>query len=196
MAGGIQQLDLRAHDLRRAAALRVDDHQRRQAGHFVDLLGDRHAFLDVLEPRLAGEFRDDRAGQRVPVRQHRAGLEGLVGLDVQRRTVRHLVALALAAVLVGDDDLAGTRNHHQLALAVGHVAHRGVEADETIGLRVHAGSHRGTRGRATDVEGPHRQLRAWLADRLRGDDADSRAKLHQLACGQITPIAFRADAAA
>ena len=54
----------------------------------------------------------------------RAGLDLLVGLDAQGRAVRHLVALALAAVLVVDDDLAGTGDHDQLALAVGHVAHR------------------------------------------------------------------------
>ena len=70
VAGGVEQLDLRTHDLGRAAALRVDHDQRRQAGDLVDLLGDRDAFLDVLELRLAGEFGDDRAGQRVPVGQH------------------------------------------------------------------------------------------------------------------------------
>ena len=132
LPASVEQLDLRAHHLGRAAALRVDDHQRRQAGDLVELLGDRHAFFDVLELRLAGELGDDRAGQRVPVGQHRAGLELLVGLDRQQRAVRHLVALALAAVLVGDDDLAGTRDHHQLALAVGHVAHRRVEADDAV----------------------------------------------------------------
>ena len=71
----VEQLDLRAHDLGRAAALRIDHDQRRQAGDFVDLLGDRDAFLDVLELRLAGEFGDDRAGQRIPVGQHGAGLD-------------------------------------------------------------------------------------------------------------------------
>jgi hypothetical protein len=41
----VQQLDLRTHALRRArrAALGIDDHQRRKAGHVVDLLGDGHA---------------------------------------------------------------------------------------------------------------------------------------------------------
>jgi hypothetical protein len=48
----------------------------------------------------AGVFGDDRAGQRIPVGQDGAGLDGLVGLDGQRGAVRHLVALALAAVLV------------------------------------------------------------------------------------------------
>jgi hypothetical protein len=47
----VDQLDLRPHalGLRAAAALRIDHDQRRQAGDLVDLLGDRHAFLDVLE---------------------------------------------------------------------------------------------------------------------------------------------------
>ena len=40
----------------------------------------------------------------------------LVGLDRQSRAVRHLVALALAAVLVVNDDLAGARNHDQPSL--------------------------------------------------------------------------------
>ena len=84
VAGRVEQLDLRTHDLGRAAALRVDHHQRRQAGDLVDLLGDRHAFFDVLELRRAGELGDDRAGQRIPVGQHRAGLDRLVGLDRQR----------------------------------------------------------------------------------------------------------------
>jgi hypothetical protein len=118
VAGGVEQLDLRTHDLGSAAALRVDHHQRRQAGHLVDLLGDGHAFFDVLELGLAGELGDDGSGQRIPVGQHRAGLDLLVGLDVQRGAVRHLVALALAAMLVGDDDLARTRDHHQFALAL------------------------------------------------------------------------------
>ena len=121
-----------------ATALGVDHHQRGQAGHFVDLLGHRQAFFDVLELHLTGEFGDDRARQRIPVGQDRAGLDGLVGLDGQRRTVRHLVALALAAMVVLDDDFTRTRDHHQLAFGVADVAHRGVEADHAVGLGFHA----------------------------------------------------------
>jgi len=125
----VDQLDLRTHDLGSATALGIDHHQGGQTGDLVHLLGHGQAFFDVLELRLAGELGDDRAGQRIPVGQDGAGLDGLVGLDGQHRAVRHLVALALAAMLVVDDDFAGTGNHHQLALAVGHVAHGGVEAD-------------------------------------------------------------------
>jgi hypothetical protein len=76
VASGIDQLHLRAHDLGSATALRVDHHQRGQTGHFVDLLGHRQAFFDVLELHLTGEFGDDGAGQRIPVGQNGAGLDG------------------------------------------------------------------------------------------------------------------------
>mmetsp|Transcript_23362 Transcript_23362/g.55498 ORF Transcript_23362/g.55498 Transcript_23362/m.55498 type:complete len:1308 (+) Transcript_23362:390-4313(+) len=192
----VQQLDLRAHHLGSAAALRVDHDQRRQTGHFVDLLGHGDALLDVLELRHAGEFRDDRAGQRVPVREHRAGLDGLARLDVEHRAIRHLVAFALAAVRVGDDDFTGTGNHDQLALAVGHVTHRGVEADDAVRLGFDARRHRRTRRGTTDVEGPHRQLRARLADRLGGDDADGLTDVDQAATAEIAAIALGAQAEA
>ena len=49
--------------------------------------------------------------------------------------------------------------------------------------------------RAADVECPHRQLRSGLADRLRSNDADCFAQLHELARGKIAAIAHRANAA-
>jgi hypothetical protein len=99
-------------------------------------------------------------------------------------------------MLVVDDDFAGTGNHHQLALAVGHVAHRGVETDRTVGLGFHAGGHRGTRRRTTDVEGAHGQLRARFTDRLRGNHADRFTDVDQAAATQIAAVALGADAEA
>jgi hypothetical protein len=49
-------------------------------------------------------------------------------------------------------------------------------------------------GGAADVEGPHGQLRARLADRLRGDDADGLADIDRRAAGQIAAVAGAADA--
>ena len=49
---------------------------------------------------------------------------------------------------------------------------------------------------AADVEGAHGQLRAGLADRLGGDDADRLAELDELAGREIAAVALRADAAA
>ena len=51
------------------------------------------------------------------------------------------------------------------------------------------------RRRAADVERPHRQLRAGLADRLRRDDADRLAELDHLAGGEVAAVALRAHAA-
>ena len=72
----VEQLDLRPHALRRraGAALRIDDDERRQAGHFVDLLRDGNAFLDVLELHAAGVLGDDRTRRRIPHREHLARL--------------------------------------------------------------------------------------------------------------------------
>jgi hypothetical protein len=49
---------------------------------------------------------------------------------------------------------------------------------------------------AADMERPHRQLRARLADGLRGDDADRLAELDHLAGGKVAAVALGADAAA
>ena len=49
-------------------------------------------------------------------------------------------------------------------------------------------------GRAADVERPHRELRARLADRLGGDDADGHAFFDQLAGRQVHAVAAAADA--
>src|SRR5207253_10452033 len=49
-------------------------------------------------------------------------------------------------------------------------------------------------GDAAGVERPHRQLRARLADRLRGDDADRVADLRHLAGGEERAVARLAHA--
>ena len=52
------------------------------------------------------------------------------------------------------------------------------------------------RRRAADVERAHRQLRAGLADRLRGDDADRQAELDQPPGREVAAVALGAAAAA
>src|SRR5690606_27223545 len=49
--------------------------------------------------------------------------------------------------------------------------------------------------RTTDVEGPHRELRAGLADRLRRDDADGLTDVDAVAAREVAPVAHRTDAA-
>ena len=76
LAAVADQLHRRAQALggRRAAALRIDHDQARQARGLVDLLGHRDAFFDVLEASLARVLGDDRARERIPVRERPARL--------------------------------------------------------------------------------------------------------------------------
>ena len=116
-------------------------------------------------------------------------LTDIAVLDLQRRAVRHLVALALAAVVVVDRHLAGARDHHELGPGVGDVAHQRREADRARRLAFELRRRRGTRCRATDVERAHRELGPRLADRLRGDDAHRFADVDEMATAEIAPVA-------
>src|SRR5215472_15220146 len=71
-----------------------------------------------------------------------------------------------------------------------------MEADQALVAHLDAGSGRGPRCRTTDVEGAHGELRARLADRLRGDDAHGLADRDRPAPCEIAPVAARADAVA
>ena len=70
-----------------------------------------------------------------------------------------------------------------------------VEADGAVVLRLDDRLLERPAGDAADVEGAHGELRAGLADGLRGDDADRFAELDHLAGGQVAAVALRAAAA-
>src|SRR5438034_1476000 len=124
LARFVQQFPLRAQALaRRGAALGIDHDERREARHLVDLLGDGDAFLDVLEAHDAAVLGDDRAGMRVPRSERLPRLDGLAVGSEERCAVGHLVALALATVVVGDEHFAGAGDDYFLALRVGDVAY-------------------------------------------------------------------------
>ena len=129
------------------------------------------------------------------IRRHElARLNAFAVLDTERRAVRHLVSLALAAELVDDGELARARGRDAVALLL--VRH-GLDVDETdragaLDLDAVDGSR--ARCRAADVERAHRELRARLADRLRRDDADGFAAVHAMTARQVAAVALRADA--
>src|SRR4029079_3129960 len=123
----------------------------------------------------------------------------------------------LDVLTVGDDRAAAGRQHDGvlLTLVVDHDdrdalalvltdAHDAVRLGETgratrrAGLEQldDAGQTAGDvlAGHTTGVEGPHRQLRAGLSDRLGADDTDSLAELDLLARGERAAVAQGADA--
>src|SRR5262249_33314769 len=142
--------------------------------------------------RLLGE---DRERVRIPLDEHLALLDRLPFLHLQPRAVDDRVALAIAPLLV---------LHHQRSAAVhddqpavlGLDDLQPLEADRAGVPRLERRLLADARRRAADVERPHRQLRAGLADRLRRDDADRLAELDQLAGGEVAAVAPRAHAAA
>ena len=96
---------------------RVDHDQARQARDFVEVLLDRDAVDDVLELDLPRFLREDRERVGIPLDQDLAVLDGLTVLDLQARAVDHLVALAVAALVVLHHDEAGAVHDDHVAAA-------------------------------------------------------------------------------
>ena len=173
--------------------------QARQAGDLVEVFLDGDAVDDVLEADLALLFGQDRERVGIPLDEDLAAVDRLAVLHLEARAVDHLVALAVAALVVLHDDEAVAVHDDHVAAAgrVGPLDHLQVLVlGDALVLRVERRLVRDARRRAADVERAHRQLRAGLADRLGGDDADGQAELDQLAGRQVAAVAARADAAA
>src|SRR5690606_30903119 len=140
-------------------------------GRLVELLAHRLVLDDVDELDDAAEVRDDRLRVRVPAEEQVARLDFLPVLDGQGRAIRDGETAANGALL---------RLHHDLALAArddpfavgcldeGDALERDLPVDLRLALRLRGDARR----RTADVEGPERELRARLADRLRGQDPD------------------------
>ena len=153
----------------------------------------RLAFDDVLEADLAADFGENGDGVRVPLAEDVAGVDFLVLVDRQVGAGGHLVLLQFAALGVEDEDLAVAGEHDLLAGVVADDLHAG-ELDHALLLGLDLALFDVAGGRAADVERPHRQLRARLADALGGDDAHGHAFLHQRAGGEVHAVAQGADA--
>src|SRR3989441_2202502 len=176
------------------SALGIDHEGRRAPRALVDLLGARDPFLVVLEAHDPAVLGDDRASMRVPRGERLPRLDGLAVGCQERRAVGHLVTLALAAVVVGDEHFAGPGDHHLLALRVGDVAYLRREAHRAVRLRFDLVRRGGARGRSSDMEGAHGELGSRLADRLRRDHADRLADVDERPPGEIAPVTLGAKA--
>ena len=131
---------------------------------------------------------------RVPFGEFPAPLHFVPVGDEQARPVAHAVPAALAALLVGQHDLAIAARRHDRPVGRGH---RAVVLDprRPVDLALDAGLPGALRDRAADVEGPHGELGAGLADRLGGDDADRLAHVHHRPARQVAAVAAGAHAA-
>ena len=191
----VEQLDLRAQALvlGLTATLRIDDHQRCQASHVVQLLSHGLALFDMLEADRTSVLGDNRTGMRVPRGQLSTGFDAVAIRHHQRRTIRHLVTLTLLTVFGRDQHFTRTGNDDLFATGVSHVAHQRRETHHTGALVFNLRGHGSTRCGTTHVEGPHGELGTRFANRLRSNHADGFAGIHQRATAQITAIALGAQ---
>src|SRR4051812_48329187 len=158
----------------------------------VDLLD----FLDQVDlgVRAAAQVEQLVRVQRALV-ELLAGLDDLALGDVQSRTAGERVPVLFAG-LVGDDDRAGLVGvlDRDRAADLGDLR----QALRLAGLEELHDAREAVRdvraGDAAGVERTHGQLRAGLADRLGGDDADRVADHRRLAGGQGAAVALLADA--
>ena len=132
---------------------------------------------------------------RIPVGDRLPRLDDVRVVHRDGGAVRNLVALTLAAELVHHAQFAGARHRDQVPSLVAYRLDV-VQANRALALHFDAVGRSRPRSRAADVEGAHGQLRARLADRLRGDDADRLAHVDAMPAPQIAAIALRANAVA
>ena len=100
---------------------------------------------------------------------------------------------ALLAALVEDDDLHVAAHDDHAAWSESRDDVAVADLDRALEVRFEERLVDHLR-RAADVEGAHGELRARLADRLRGDDADRLAHIDRRAAGEIAAVALAADA--
>src|SRR6266567_3615402 len=180
----------------------LDDHPLAPPRELVQLLAHRLLLDDVHEPYHAPDVRHDRVGVGVPGEQHRVARHLGAVQHHQRGAERHVEArvhrelppgLAMGRGL--EDQLALVARHDLLLL-------RRLDENQPVAVLDHAFDlglpHRllgDARRRAADVEGPQRELRARLADRLRGQNADGLAQVHHVHRGEVAAVAHPAHAA-
>src|SRR6185503_9549179 len=176
----------------------------RQARDFVHFLVDRHLVDDVLEADRAAALGEDRERVRIPFGENLALRDLLAVLHLEARAVDDRVPLANDALVVHDvhgtaavhgDELL-RRRHARIALLAPVDGQKTLEPDGAVVTRLERGLLGDPRRRAADVERPHRQLRAGLADGLRGDDANRETELDQPAGREIAAVALGAHAPA
>ena len=180
------------NDLRMQVALVLHDQVPHvAAGVFFGV--HRFAFDEILVADLAGNFGEDRDAVRIPLAKDRAGGRVLVLFDEEVGAGGHLVFLQFAALGIQEQNFAVAGEHDVLALVVADDFHAG-ELHDAAFLGLDFALFDGVGRGSADVEGPHRKLRARLADALRADDAHRHPLLDEAAGREVHAVAQLADA--
>ena len=169
-----------------------------EAGELVELLGHRLVFDDVDETHGAVDVGENGVRVRIPGEDHLVALHLAAVGRHHDRAERNLETrrdgrASFARRL--DVNLAFVRGDDLLALGVGDDDETIAVFDDTGDLRLARRLLGDTRRRSTDVEGAQRELRARLADRLRGNDADGLTEVHDVHRGQVAAVAHAAETA-
>ena len=159
------------HHLRMQIALTFEDDAIDDAGDIVALFAHRHFGNDVLETNRSADIAENRNTGSFPFDDELALFEhGAIGHE-HLRTDRYFKALDHAGVLIVDGEFAVTIENDLLFSAIDDDAE--IFVNKPTGLTRLISSFFGLGVRhTTDVEGTHGELRARLANRLGGDDAD------------------------
>src|SRR6476620_12599610 len=142
----------------------IDDYALGDTGRFVERFGHRLAFDQILETDSAFYFCQDRPGVGIPFGDALTALDLVALVHQQSRTVLDTMHRALGAIRVehGNDHIA----NHCDGLAIGVLYDATIlELDLAVEIRLDERLLGNLRG-AADMERPHRELGAGLADRL------------------------------
>src|SRR5208282_2430209 len=96
----------------------VDDHTLGNAGRFVERLGHRLAFDEVLETDRALDLGEDRARVGIPLGDALAALDVLAVFDLEPRAVLDAMHRTLGAVRIGDSDDEVAAHHDPIAVRI------------------------------------------------------------------------------
>src|SRR5271156_6408857 len=164
----------------------------RKAGHFVHLLFDREAGPQIVKLHGASGFGEDREGERIPFGENLAVGDVFAVQDAETGAVHDVVALLLAVLFVHDGDQpSAVHGDGSAAAALNELEVH--EFDDAVVARFERGTLGNAGGSSADVERTHRELRARLADGLRGDDADSFAEFDHAPGGEVAAVAESAN---
>ena len=179
-------------DLRVQIFLVLDDYSADRLRGLVDFLLHRHALQDVLELHSSGLFGQNRNVVRIPLDETLAFLDFTTLRDRDHGSDHHRITLEFATIGRVNADKTVLVQHDVMPFQRLHGAEVSVlNSPIILGFDLRLLKH--LRGRSSDVEGTHGQLRSGLADALGGYNTDRFAEFSRLVGRQIQTITRGAD---